>query len=205
MKKVLSILLAALMAFSAFGMFSFAADPVVPEEGITLKYVLAVADSMKGTESENDCAPTVLVFNPGSAKLGDVYMGEAYYITAGINKGCTAIVSSGFAPGNFVQLPSIKDAGEGMTANWMVQTGGLSETGKIFAQASMFEIPKEMADRAQTDNYIVFYAALTQNPSTPTIAKIMNIFYKIIKVLFGQDLANKFGELMLEFGVAIED
>ena len=63
MKKVLSILLAALMAFSAFGMFSFAADPEISEDVFTLKNALDIAASMKN--GEQDIAPTVLVFNPG--------------------------------------------------------------------------------------------------------------------------------------------
>ncbi|MGN1117379.1 MAG: hypothetical protein ACI4RU_02100 [Acutalibacteraceae bacterium] len=206
MKKVLSILLAALMAFSTFGMFSFAADPEISEDVFTLQDALDIASSMKN--GEKDVAPTVLVFNTGSAKLGTVYMTpQVYYINAGANKGCYALISEAFAPGNAVQLPAIKDAGDGMAANWMVQTN-ISEQGRTYGSASTFVIPLEMEERAKADpnsNYIVFYATLTPNEQTPTIAKIMNIFYKIIKVLFGQDLANKFGELMLEFGIEIED
>lgn len=203
MKKVLSILLAALMAFSAFGMFSFAADPEISEDVFTLKNALDIAASMKN--GEQDIAPTVLVFNPGSAKLGTVYMGQVYYINAGANKGCYALIGENFVAGNHVQLPAIKDAGDGMAANWMVQTNITGEQGRTYGSASDFTIPREMENRAPADNYIVFYANLTPNEQTPVIAKIMNIFYKIIKVLFGQDLANKFGELMLEFGVEIED
>lgn len=206
MKKVLSILLAVLMTFSTFGMFSFAADPEISDDVFTLQDALNIAASMKN--GDQDVAPTVLVFNTGTAKLGTVYMSpQVYYINAGANKGCYALASESFAPNNPVQLPATKDAGDGMTANWTVQTN-ISEQGRTYAQSSTFIIPLEMEERAKADpnsNYIVFYATPTANEQTPTIAKIMNIFYKIIKVLFGQDLANKFGELMLEFGVAIED
>lgn len=193
------------MTFSTFGMFSFAADPEISEDVFTLRDALNIAASMKN--GDQDITPTVLVFNPGSAKLGTVYMGQVYYINAGANKGCYALIGENFVAGNHVQLPAIKDAGEGMAANWMVQTNIPGEQGRTYGSASDFTIPRAENgwNPVDSDNYIVFYANLTPNEQTPTIAKIMNIFYKIIKVLFGQDLANKFGELLLEFGVAIED
>lgn len=203
MKKVLAILLAAMMAFSAFGMVGFAADPEISDDDVmTLEKVLQIADGMKDATG---LCPTVLVFNVGSCKLGSVYQNPTiYYINAGANRGCYAMVSESFVAGNHVQLPAIKDAGDGMAANWMVQTNVAGEQGRTYGSASDFTVPREMKDRPQTENFIVFYAQLVPNEQTPVIAKIMNIFYKIIKVLFGQELADKFGELMLEFGVAIE-
>ena len=208
MKKVLAVLLAALMAFTTLGMFAYA-EPVV-DDVFTLDMALDIAEGLKdGT----GMIPTVLVFNPGSAKLGTVPMGQQYYITAGRNKGCYAIVDANFNVGNYVQLPYIKDAGDGMAANWLVQTAGIEGAGRTFANGSMFEIPPmitvdkdgNIVPKAQEDNYIVFYANLVPNESTPVIEKILNIFYKVIKVLFGEELAYKLAQMVLQFGIVIED
>lgn len=198
MKKVLAIFLAALMMFATLGMTSFAADVV--EDKFTLKDALAIAASYA---DDDGTAPTVLVFNTGAAKLGTTYQGAVYQITAGANNGCFALISETFFAGNPVQLPNIKDAGDGMAANWTVLTDGIATTGNTYGSGSLYKIP-DMSERTADDNYIVFYAQLTPNETTPVIAKIMNIFYKVIKVLFGEQLAAKFEEVMLEFGVVIE-
>ena len=198
MKKVLAIFMAALMMFATLGMTSFAADVV--EDTFTLNDAITIAASMT---DETGTAPTVLVFNTVSAKLGTTYQGQVYQITGGANKGCYALISETFVPGNVVQLPNIKDAGDGMAANWTVLTAELEDTGRTFGSGSIFVIP-DMSDRAPADNYIVFYAQLTPNETTPVIAKIMSIFYKVIKVLFGEDLANKFLNILFELGLEVE-
>lgn len=199
MKKFLAVLLAALMMFTTLGMFSFAEDV----SGFTLNDALAKAQLYADA---NDVAPTVLVFNTGSAKLGSVYQGQVYEITAGPNTGCYALVSANFFAKNHVQLPAIKDAGDGMAANWIIQTNVGGEQGRTYGSGSDFIVPEEMYERAQTaplDNYIIFYAQLVPNETTPTIAKIINIFYKVIKVLLGEELANKLALLVSEFGISI--
>lgn len=199
MKKVLAIFMAALMMFAAFGSTISAADYV--EEAFTLNDALDIAKTMKDATGT---VPTVLVFNTVSAKLGTTYQGQVYPITAGANKGCYALIGETFVPGNIVQLPNIKDAGDGMAANWTVLTANLDETGRTYGSGSVFVIP-DMKDRAEADNYIVFYAQLTPNETTPVIAKIMGIFYRVLNVLFpGSGIAEKFLEMLAGLGLEVE-
>ena len=194
MKKVLAILLAALMMFTTFGMFSYAAD--VSEDTFTLQDAIALAEGMKDVGGNK---PVVLVFDTASAKLGTVFQGNEYYINSGALSGCWALVSPTFVPERSVQLPNIKDAGDEMAANWLLETA-VEEQGRTYASGSLIKITQQMVDK----EYIVFRAQLVANEQTPVIAKILNIFYKIVKVLFGEQLAIKFQELCLEFGVVIE-
>lgn len=194
MKKILAILLATLMMFSAFGAVSFAAD--VPATDVTLNDILAKA--AEWTDSTGT-KPVVLVFNPGTAKMGQIYEGDLWAITAGPNRGCYALIGENFVEGTYVQLPNIKDAGDGMAANWMVTTA-ISDQGRTYGSGTSFLITPEVAEH----DYVVFYAQLTPNETTPVIATIMSIFYKVINVLFGSDLANKFLEVLAGLGLEIE-
>lgn len=203
MKKILAIFLAALMMFSTFAMVSSAA--IIKEDAVTLQNILDLV-AEKWTKYDGDgkaYKPVVLIFDPGSAKMGTVHEGDLYYITAGPNSGMCALISENFVAGHRVQLPNIKDAGDGMAANWFLETAdvGIDDIGsRTYANGSVFTISNAMAAK----DYIVFYAQLTVNEETPVIATIMNVFYKIIKIIFGEQLAAKFEEIMLEFGVVIE-
>ncbi len=202
MKKFLAVFLAALMMFTTFGVLSYAGEPVVQDEALTLDEVLDIAASYEDTEG---MIPTVLVFNTASAKMGTVPRGKMYYITSGRNKGSYALIDENFVIGEFVQLPYIKDAGEDMTANWLLQTGieGVP-SGTTFAQGSMFEIPKGIAGLPQGSNYITFYANIVPAEKSSVLAKVFTVFYKILKVIFGDEFAYKFAELLYQFGVVIE-
>lgn len=201
MKKVLAVLLAALMMFTTLGMFGYAETPVVGDK-FTLDDALNIAKGYADADGSTTI-PTVLVFNTGAADIGTVPMGNQYYINDGRNKYSYVIVDSNFNVGSYVQLPYIKNAGDGMSANWLVQSG--PDAGRTFAQGSLYEIPDEMLALPQSSNYIVFYAQLVPNETTPVIEKILNIFYKVVKVIFGPELALKLAGLVKEFGIVITE
>lgn len=208
MKKILAIFLAALMMFTTFGMVSSAAEVTGGE--FKLEDALAIAAGWADADDPS-FKPIVLVFDPGSAKMGTIYEGDLFKITSGPCRGMYALVSESFTVKNRVQLPGIKDAGDGMAANWFLETelSVKDENGnrkpieigsRTYASGSSITITEPMMEH----DYLVFYAQQTVNEQTPIIATIMNIFYKVIKVIFGEQLAAKFEEIMLEFGVAIE-
>lgn len=188
------------MAFTTFGVIGFAETP--DGSAVTLQSVLEYAQEKY--HDDDGKAPVVLLFDTGEAKLGTVHQGEVFQITAGPNTGCYAIVSPIYFPDKRAQLPNIKDAGDGMAANWMLQSNVGGELGRTYGPGSSYIIPLEMKDRALVDNYIVFYATLVPNEQTSTITKIMGIFYKVIKVLLGEELADKFLNLLSELGLVVE-
>ncbi len=145
----------------------------------------------------------VLVFDFANGKVGTIYEGDVYYIASGANAGCYALVSEKFVPGNYVQLPGIKDASDGMKADWTVTTAVANVdigTGRAFASGSLYQISPDF-----TGNQINLRATETPQETTSTFTKIMAIFYKVIKVLFGDALAQRFLGIFSEFGLDLDD
>lgn len=203
MKKVLAVFLAALMMFATFGMTSFAEDVVEidPTEPETLDEILDYV-AARWTDSTGT-VPTVLVFNPNTAKVGMAYEGKTFPIKSGKNKGCTALVGENFVPGNPVQLPNVKNAPDGYAGSWRVLTEGIESSGRTYGSGSIYVIPEAMKERVQANNYIVFYAEFSPNEETSVLSKIMGIFYKVISVL-SQDLADQFYNMLVKLGLEIE-
>lgn len=178
MKKVISVVLAVLMLFSCFAVVGLADDSSNEEK--------------KVTASDSSCVS--LVFNYLSYDVGNIYYGDTATITDGANKGCLVLRGDMCTAGNFVQLPGIKNAPEGYAGAWYLSSGmstGLN-VGATYACGSMFQIP----ETAKNGEYIVFTAVVTPVETTSTLAKIANIFAKIITVLFGTEAGNKFKNIL---------
>ncbi len=175
MKKVISVVLAMLMLFACFGMVGTAEDATTDEVKVV-------------TASDPSCVS--LVFNYLSYDKGTVYSGKDEVINSGSNQGCVVIRDANYQPGNFVQLPEIKNPPEGYAGGWFLAsaeaTGAAS--GNTYACGSLYQIPKE----AKKGEYIVFTAVVRPVETTSTIVKIVKVFAKVIGVLFGEDAANKF-------------
>lgn len=169
MKKVISLVLAVLMIFSVFAMSASAVS--VSDD----KYVS-------------------LVFNYLSYDIGNIYYGEAETVDEGSMKGCVVIRGDMCTPGNFVQLPGIKNPPDGYAGAWFLNSAMATgaSAGNTYACGSMFQIPEE----AKLGEYIVFTATTTPIETTSTIVKIVKVFAQVIGILFGQDAANKFLEVM---------
>lgn len=200
MKKVLAVFLAAVMMISTLGIIGFAVDA----KGFTLDDAFAKANAY----ASGGKSPTVLIFDTGSVNLGTVPQGAAYKITEGAYTGCHAVIISTAFPENYVQLPYTSNAGDGQAANWMLLTKFNDETvPEKIIQGELFKIPASMADKnatGNTDNIIVFRAVTTANETTPVINKIFTVFYKIIKVLISDDLANQFYNVLKELGIELD-
>lgn len=169
MKKVISVVLAMLMLFSAFAMVGSAV-------------------------SVSDDRYVSLVFNYLSYDIGNIYYGTAETVDEGSMKGCIVIRGDMCTPGNFVQLPGIKNPPEGYAGAWFLNSAMATgaAAGNTYACGSMFQIPAE----AQLGEYIVFTATTTPIETTSTIVKIVKVFAQIIGILFGQDTANRFLDII---------
>lgn len=169
MKKVVSLVLAVLMLFSAFAFVGSA---------------VSVSDS--------SCVS--LVFNYLSYDVGNIYYGTKETIDEDPMKGCIVLRGSMCTAGNFVQLPGIKNPPEGYAGAWYLSSAMAtgSAAGNTYACGSMFQIPVEAKD----GEYIVFTATVTPIEKTSTLVKIAKIFGKIITVLFGKSAGNKFMDII---------
>ena len=169
MKKVISLVLAVLMLFSAF---AFVGSAV----------------------SVSDDSYVSLVFNYLSYDVGNIYYGTPDTVDEGPMKGCIVIRGAMCTPGNFVQLPGIKNPPEGYSGAWFLSSSMATgaQAGNTYACGSMFQIP----ENAKLGEYIVFTATTAPIEQTSTIVKIVRIFAKVIGVLFGTDAANKFLDII---------
>ncbi|MGN0463339.1 MAG: hypothetical protein ACI4GA_01380 [Acutalibacteraceae bacterium] len=169
MKKVISLVLAVLMLFSAF----------------------AFVGSAVSVSDDNYVS---LVFNYLSYDVGNIYYGTPETVDEGPMKGCIVIRGAMCTPGNFVQLPGIKNPPEGYSGAWFLSSSMATgaQAGNTYACGSMFQIP----ENAKLGEYIVFTATTAPIEQTSTIVKIVRIFAKVIGVLFGTDAANKFLDII---------
>lgn len=169
MKKVVSLVLAVLMLFSAFAFVGSA---------------VSVSDDKYVT----------LVFNYLSFDVGNIYYGTPETVDEGPMKGCIVIRGDMCTPGNYVQLPGIKNPPDGYAGAWFLNSAMATgaTAGNTYACGSMYQIP----ENAKLGEYIVFTATTTPIEQTSTIVKIVKVFAKVIGVLFGTDAANKFLEIM---------
>lgn len=199
MKKVLSVLLAALMMFATFGMTCFADEATDGQVSIKLEDALAYAQTLATADGT---IPTTLVFEQTYFKVGSYYNGKYFNINDGPYAGCVAIVYSAAYPERTVQLPATKDAPEGNAGAWVVRSSG-TEFAKRYTSGDDFKIPVDMKEKAAEDNYIVFGNLLVPSEQTPTISKIFGIFFKIIRVIAGDEVANKFMNLLAQLDIVI--
>lgn len=179
MKKVISVVLAVLMLFACFGMVGTAGDAATEEKKVTV----------------SDPNYVSLVFNYLSYDKGTIYYGDpAETINEGSMTGCIVIRGSMCTPGNFVQLPGIKNTPEGTAGAWFLNSAMATgaQAGNTYACGSLFQIPKE----SKLGEYIVFTATTTPIEQTSTIVKIVKVFAQVIGILFGQEAADKFLEVM---------
>lgn len=181
MKKVISVVLAMLMLFACFGMVGTAGD--------------ATADTTEKVVTASDPGCVSLVFNLAGYEMGTVYGGcEPEVINQGYNKGCVVVRGDLYHQNNMVQLPEIKNPPEGYAGGWYlssnVATGSVG--GVTYACGSMYQIPGTVND----GEYIVFTATTRPIETTSTIVKIVNVFAKVINVLFGKEAYDKFLDIM---------
>ncbi|MBQ6872939.1 MAG: hypothetical protein IJO24_01390 [Clostridia bacterium] len=187
MKKVISVFLAVLMLLGSFGIVGTAADETTAPEKVSCSAPYCVS----------------LVFNYMSYQVGTVYMGNLQKVTEDPNKGCYVLRdTSGFTCGNFVQLPEIKNTGDETYGVWYVASTTVpgEAIGYTLSGGSYYQIP----DTAENGEYVVFLAQAKPIEQTSTLAKIMQIFAKIIGVLFGTELQGTFVELLASLGIDME-
>ncbi len=187
MKKVISVFLAVLMLLGTFGIVGTAAEDTATEEKVSCSAPYCVS----------------LVFNYMSYQVGTVHMGNLQKVTEDPNKGCYVLRdTSGFTAGNFVQLPEIKNTGDGTYGVWYMASQGVpgEPYGYTLSGGSLYQIPNTAAN----GEYVVFLAQARPIEQTNTLSKIMQIFAKIIGVLFGTELQGKFIELLAGLGVDME-
>lgn len=186
MKKVISVFLAVLMLFGTLGVVGVAED-TTPKDDVYC--------------SDPECVS--LVFNYMGFEIGTVYMGDLEEVTAGPNTGCYVLRGSKyFSEGNFIQLPEIKNTGDGTYGVWYlasITTAGAAMQGQTLSGGSYYQIPATAAN----GDYIVFIAQSKPIEQTSTFGKIATILVKIVKILLGDTLANKLVEMLVEMGVDV--
>ncbi len=188
MKKVISVFLAVLMLFCSLGIVGTATEDTT-------------TDTTKVSCSAPYCVS--LLFNYMSYQVGTVYMGELNRVTEDPNKGCYVLRdTSGFTAGNFVQLPEIKNTGDGTYGVWYVASTTVpgEAIGYTLSGGSYYQIP----DTATNGEYVVFLAQAKVIEQTSTFATIAQVFAKIIGILFGSSLQATFIEILTELGVDME-
>lgn len=130
-KKVLSLLLATVMAFSMFTVIGAAASV-----------------------SDENCI--TLVFDCRDYEMGKIYWGTPSIIEVGSMRGFVVLRSNYCTPGNSVQLPELKKVRNGRVGGWVISDAKAdgATNGEVYACGSEYTIPVE----ARMGEYIVFAA-----------------------------------------------
>lgn len=189
MKKVIATLLAAIMLISSFAVMASALS----------------FEQFKAMYPDK----VIFVFDPASFTMGTRYQGDLQKIDEGdIYKGMYALSGVEFDPDRYIQLPGTKTSDDAVTANWALYSdprddegNRLLPTGSTYAAGSVFHIPN---NKALIGQVIYFRAEQTAVEKESVLGKILVVFAKIIKALFGEDTARGFLELFVDMDLGID-
>ncbi len=215
MKKLLAVFMAVMMAFS-FCAFSVSAEettapttPATPE--IEANWAIGsehTFDEVLNKVKSEISNGVILLFGYGEFKPDVFDTGTDGYwvkITGNAFAGYYALFGNSYIKGARIKLPTIADAPDGYAGHWNVSgatTAAGTTGGSDYAGGGMYTI----SDKAEQGSYIFFNAEKTEVEQTPTIVKVMSIFAKIIKILFGGDenvIYKAFLDILAEFGVEV--
>ena len=191
MKKIIATLLAAILMISSFAVMSSA---------LTLEEFQAKYDPT----SEQ---VTFLFDTAGVCSMGTLHQGRMEKIDDGNYKNMYAVTAEEFRPDRYVQLPGSICTVDGYAANWNLVSdlrdssgNALLPTGATYPSATVFQIPNkaELAGRI-----ILFRAQITPVETESVLGKILVVFAKIIKALFGEDTARSFLQVFVDMDLGL--